>query len=107
MKRFVLKLKKLEAFLHKRLVCLQPTIQRRLGRMKYPEGMQVTPFEDLQALKEKKRQIKKEFAKVIFPPSGPIDYEDYVEDGKTISYTSSTFIFLIYLWILSKTKSYT
>ena len=81
MKRFVLKLKKLEAFLHKRLVCLQPTIQRRLGRMKYPEGMQVTPFEDFQALKQKKKEIKKELASLIFPPHDDIDYEDYV-DGK-------------------------
>ena len=85
MKRFVLKMKKLESFLHKRLVCLQPTIQRRLGRMKYPEGMQVTPFEDFQALKQKKKEIKKELASLIFPPHDHIDYEDYV-DGKNQLY---------------------
>ena len=48
LKRIVKKIGRIEARIHKKLVCMQPRLMRRYGLLKYPEGISV------RTLKEKK-----------------------------------------------------
>ena len=51
MKTLVKKFGRIEALLHKKLVCIEPRLKRRYGKLVYPEGL------TLKAIKEKKESF--------------------------------------------------
>ena len=70
MKRIVKKLGRIEAKLHKKIVCLRPRLERRYGRLIYPEGLTV------KALIEKKRNF---FHDIKFGDAED-DHVEFIED---------------------------
>ena len=46
MKRLVKKIGRIEARIHKKMVCLRPRLQRRYGKLVYPEGLTVKAIKD-------------------------------------------------------------
>ena len=74
MKKIVKKVGRIEAKIHKIMVCMQPRLQRQYGRLIYPEGISV------KALKAKKKDFIKDF--VDYVKNGDVKDEEveYVED---------------------------
>merc|ERR1719266_1573551 len=70
MKNIVKKIGRIEARVHKNIVCMRPRLRRRYGRLVYPEGLTV------RALKEKKNEF------LDFVKHGDADDEEvaYIED---------------------------
>lgn len=52
MKKLVKKIGRIEALMHKKLVCIQPRLKRRYGLLVYPEGLTI------KAIKEKKKNVE-------------------------------------------------
>ena len=46
MKRLVKKIGRIEARIHKKMMCLRPRLQRRYGKLVYPEGLTVKALKD-------------------------------------------------------------
>ena len=74
MKKIVKKMGRFEAKMHKLMVCMEPRLVRRYGRLVYPEGLSV------KALKEKKKDFITDFIEYI--KNGNVEDEEvaYIED---------------------------
>ena len=59
MKKIVKKIGRIEARMHKILVCMQPRLERRYGQLIYPEGLSV------KALKDQKKDFIKDFVNFV------------------------------------------
>ena len=70
MKRIVKKIERIESILHKKMVCLKPRLERRYGRLVYPEGLTV------KALVEKKQN----FFEDLKAGSPEDDHVEFIED---------------------------
>ena len=70
MKRLVKKLVRIEAKVHKTMVCLKPRLQRRYGKLLYPEGLTV------KALIEQKQNIFED----LKSDEADNDHVEYIED---------------------------
>ena len=65
---------RIEASLHKKMVCLEPRLRRRYGRLVYPEGLTST------ALKEKKNNFLKDFVEYVNNGNAEDEEVEYIED---------------------------
>jgi len=77
MKKIVKKVGRIEARLHKKLVCMQPRLKRKYGRLIYPEGLSV------KAIKEKKTLIKEtieDFKNFVKHGNAEDEHVEYIED---------------------------
>jgi len=70
MKRIVKKIERIESILHKKMVCLKPRLERRYGRLVYPEGLTV------KALVEKKQH----FFENLKSGDPDDDHVEFIED---------------------------
>ena len=59
MKKIVKKMGRIEAKMYKKIICLQPRLQRRYGQMMYPEGISV------KAVKDKKYDFIEDFIEYV------------------------------------------
>jgi len=74
MKRLVKKFGRVEALMHKKLVCMTPRLKRRYGQLVYPEGLTV------KAIKEKKKNFEN-FVKYGNAEDADVEYvEDCFDD---------------------------
>ena len=73
-KKLVKKMGRIEAHIHKKLVCWRPRLERRYGRLIYPEGLSVL------ALKEKKKDFIKDFIEFVENGNAEDEAVEYVED---------------------------
>ena len=74
MKKIVKKMSRIEARMHKILVCMQPRLERRYGRLIYPEGLSV------KALKNQKKDFIKDFVNFVNNGNAEDEEVEYVED---------------------------
>ena len=74
MKKIVKRMGRIEARLHKKMVCLEPRLRRRYGHLVYPEGLTVT------ALKEKKNNFLKDFVEYVENGNAEDEEVEYIED---------------------------
>jgi len=74
MKKIVKKIGRIEARIHKKLLCLEPRLKRRYGRLIYPEGLSV------RALKEKKINFIKDFIEYVKNGNAEDEEVLYIED---------------------------
>ena len=70
MKRLVKKIGRIEARIHKKMVCLRPRLQRRYGKLVYPEGLTVKAIKDQ----------KEEFFDFINFGNAEDEEVEYIED---------------------------
>jgi len=70
MQKIVKKIGRLEARIHKKMICLRPRLQRRYGRLVYPEGLTI------KAIKNK----EKSFLDFINNGNAEDEHVEYVED---------------------------
>ena len=70
MKKLVKKFARIEALIHKKIVCLEPRLKRRYGLLVYPEGLTI------KAIKDKKKNIEN------FIKDGDVEdaHVEYIED---------------------------
>ena len=74
LQKIVKKMGRIEAHLHKKLLCWRPRLERRYGRLIYPEGLSVL------ALKEKKKDFLKDFVEFVKNGNAEDEEVDYIED---------------------------
>ena len=65
---------RIEASLHKKMVCLEPRLRRRYGKLVYPEGLTV------KSLKEKKKNFIKDFIEYVKNGNAEDEEVEYIED---------------------------
>ena len=74
LKQIVKKVGRIEARLHKKMLCIRPRLQRRYGRLIYPEGISVNAFKD-----EKKNLIT-DFIEYVKNGNAEDEEVQYIED---------------------------
>jgi hypothetical protein len=70
MKKIVKKIGRLEARIHKKMICLRPRLQRRYGRLVYPEGLTIKAI----------RNKKNNFLDFINNGNAEDEHVEYIED---------------------------
>ena len=65
---------RIEARIHKKMVCMEPRLRRQYGRLIYPEGISV------KALKAKKKEFLKDFLNYVKNGNAKDEEVEYVED---------------------------
>merc|ERR1719367_655276 len=74
LQKIVKRIGRIEARIHKKLVCMQPRLMRRYGLLKYPEGISV------RALKEEKLNLLTEFFDYVKNGNADDEEVEYIED---------------------------
>ena len=74
MQKIVKKIGRIEARIHKKLLCMEPRLKRRYGKLIYPEGLSV------KALKEKKINFIKDFIEYVKNGNAEDEEVLYIED---------------------------
>ena len=74
MKKIVKKMGRIEAIMNKIMICLEPRLERRYGRLIYPEGISV------KALKDKKKDFIKDFVDFVKNGNAEDVEVEYIED---------------------------
>ena len=74
LKKIVKKVGRIEARLHKKMLCIRPRLQRRYGRLIYPEGISVN------ALKDEKKNLITDFIEYVKNGNAEDEEVQYIED---------------------------